>query len=305
MLIFKPDFSSNLPHPMYLSEVSFSSFYNVPYAFAYEHNGYYYAFSPDIEALKPFFKPKGDKTLEEWIKEIFFATDIRPALYPPGQFYKRMWRPPGYIRPELLAPDIKILMQSSIAVELLIQRMQELFTTVEPERKNFSVFGHRIREVLLLACMEVEASWVGVLKEHGYNSNRNRYSTNDYVKLLEPMCLADYEVNLRWYPDFPCFKPFGSWNTSRPTKSLYWYDAYNKTKHDRETKLKEATLLHAIHAVGGAAVMFCAQFGIPEGERLTESIYSMFNIYLVNDRPETAYIPIFGSKWNSTQYNFN
>ena len=302
MLVFKPDFSdSNLPPHVYMDELS--SFYNVPYAFAYEYESYYYAFSPDIGALKPFFQPKKNETLEEWIKKIFFATDIRPALYPPGQFFLRMWRPPGYVPREQLSPNIKVLMQSSIAVELLIQRMQDLFITVEPERRNLSVFGHRIRELLLLACMEVEAAWTGVLKQHKFINKR--YSTNDYVKLLAPMCLADYEVTLRWYPDFPCFKPFGCWNDRRPTQSLYWYDAYNKTKHDRETNLQKATLVHAIHAVGGAVVMFCAQFGIPQGERLTQSIYSMFNVYLVNDRPERAYIPLNGDEWTPTQYNFN
>lgn len=195
MLVFKPDFSdSNLPPHIYMAELS--SFYNVPYAFAYEYESYYYAFSPDIGALKPFFQPKKNETLEEWIKKIFFATDIRPALYPPGQFFLRMWRPPGYLPREQLAPNIKVLMQSSIAVELLIQRMQDLFITVEPERKNLSVFGHRIRELLLLACMEVEAAWTGVLKQHKFINKR--YCTNDYVKLLAPMCLADYEVTLRW-----------------------------------------------------------------------------------------------------------
>ena len=57
----------------------------------------------------------------------------------------------------------------------------------------------------------------------------------------------------------------GGWNARHPTSSLVWYDAYNKTKHDREKNLKLATLNNAITAVGAAVVMFRAQFGFNFG----------------------------------------
>ncbi|MBD2094487.1 hypothetical protein H6F90_04895 [Trichocoleus sp. FACHB-591] len=286
-------------------------FSNAPYAFAYKyednHVKDYVAFSANSSGIG-FSESQGQKNLEDWLRYRFFATNIRPALYAPGRFYKRMWRPPGYLPRQLLAPDLKTLTQSALSVELLIDRMQELFATVEPSSRNIEAFGHKIREILLLACMEVEASWVGVLKEHGYI--RNHYTTKDYVKLIVPMCLEDYQVQLRWYPDFPSFKPFERWDSSKPTQSIVWYDAYNATKHNREANLHKATLVNAIHAVGASVVMFCAQFGMAEDELLTKSIYSMFDIKLDDKCPERSYIPygrasgVFPSDWTPIKHSF-
>ena len=128
--------------------------------------------------------------------------------------------------------------------------MQDIFETVEPSPSNLQTYGHKIRELLLLAAMEVEASWAAVLKANGYAGGR--FTTNDYVKLLAPMRLDSFSLTLRSYPDFPGFTPFKDWDTAQPTKSLEWYDAYNKAKHDREQNLGVATLERAVHAVGAA-----------------------------------------------------
>lgn len=53
------------------------------------------------------------------------------------------------------------------------------FQTVEPTSANQSTYGHRVRELLLISCMEVEASWAAVLRENGHV--RTRYTTTDYV----------------------------------------------------------------------------------------------------------------------------
>ena len=310
VLIFKPNFT-DLQLPSYHLMQDLYPFSQAPYAFAYEYEDgsgkEFVAFSANLSEIG-FSEPQDEENIEDWLKKRFFATNLRPALCSPGQFYKRMWRPPGYLPRQLLAPDLKTLTQSALSVELLIERMQEIFITVEPASRNAATFGHKIRDVLLLACMEVEASWAGVLREHEYL--KDRYTTNDYVKLLEPMCLRDYRVQLRWYPDFPSFKPFGHWDSNKPTKSLVWYDAYNATKHNRETNLHQATLANAVCAVGASVVMFCAQFGMAEDELLTNSIYSMFDIELTRQCPERSYIPygrhrgIFPQDWIAINYSF-
>ncbi|MBD2181874.1 hypothetical protein H6S82_00200 [Planktothrix sp. FACHB-1355] len=286
LLVFKPNITlRDLSDPYY-----YGPFYT-SYAFAYEDNDYYYALPGKVKLnALPRTEKKTSRypTLEDWIKEHFKATDIRLSKHQPGQFYKRMWHPPDYLPRKKLISNPEGFTQSLIVIELLIRKMQELFLTVEPCRKNLFSFGHKIRELLLLACMEVETSWVGILKEHEYT--KNRYKTNDYVKLLEPMCLANYELALRWYPNFPSFKPFSCWNVNRPTKSLYWYDAYNATKHDREAHLNRATLLNAVHAVGAVVVMFSAQYGIEQNESLFNIINSAFVIDF-EYCPERFYIP--------------
>ena len=94
------------------------------------------------------------------------------------------------------------------------------------------MYGHKIRELLLLACMEVESSWTAVLKINEYG--KGRLTTQDYVKLLSPMYLDRYWVNLPSYK-YPSIKPFEGWDAEDPKPSpCHWYHAYNQTKHDRE-----------------------------------------------------------------------
>ena len=75
------------------------------------------------------------------------------------------------------------------------------------------------------------------------------------------MILDGYSLCLRRYPGLPEIAPFHGWNSIQPTKSLIWYDVYNRVKHDREANFKDATLGNAIQAVAGCVVMLAAQFG--------------------------------------------
>jgi len=292
LLVFKPNIT---PWDMNLHfAYDLADFFNARYAFAYEDSCFYYALSEryPFNYLAIEEQKSNYTTLEDWIKNKFKATDIRPSLNQAGKFYKRMWYPSPYLSPESLISNPESYTQSLVVIELLIKKMNELFLTIEPTQKNVHVFGLKIRELLLLACMEVEASCKGVLKEHEYIKNSKQpWNTKDYVKLLEPMCLANYTLALRSYPNFPRFQPFSCWRQNRPTKSLYWYNAYNNTKHDREASLHEATLLNAIHSVGAVVVMFCAQFGIPQEQKTLFNIAtSTFSIY-VKPCPERSYIP--------------
>ena len=74
------------------------------------------------------------------------------------------------------------------------------------------------------------------------------------------------------------------------------YDAYNKTKHDRESNLRYATLENAVHAVGAAIVMFFAQFGAEieprHGEQAALVIQSTFSLATDFARhPRSCYVP--------------
>lgn len=201
-------------------------------------------------------------TLKEWIGKSFGDTESIESEYAPGTYYKRIWRPLvcGGNLPKVNSQEK--MNQSFIALKLLLNKLEKLFETIEPT--NLSAYGHRIREIILLASMEVESSWSAVLKENEYTRN-DRFTTNDYVKLLGPMFLDGYKLHLQSYPDFPAFMPFMNWDRDHPTESLKWYDAYNKTKHDHEDNIRLATLENAVHAVGAAVVMFHAQFGLGFG----------------------------------------
>jgi hypothetical protein len=125
--------------------------------------------------------------------------------------------------------------------------------TVQPEGKNLDAFGHDIRNLLILACTEAETHWRGVLVANGVT--QDRYTTNDYVKLRDPMKLDEYAVTFPNYPWLAAFKPYEGWNTAKPTCSLGWYDAYNAVKHNRETEFERATLRRVFEAISACVVM--------------------------------------------------
>lgn len=200
--------------------------------------------------------------IKEWISKSFGDAEPEEGYFEPGNYYKRISRPfacGGIFTDDRYEDKIE---ESLVAVKILLKKLEDLFETVEPTEENLSVHGHKIREIILLACMEVESSWTAVLKENNYPHKPTPLNTNDYVKLLEPMLLDGYKLSLQSYKSFPAITPFKGWNSKSPTISLPWYDAYNKVKHDREENLKLATLENAVYAVGAAVVMLKAQFGM-------------------------------------------
>jgi hypothetical protein len=212
--------------------------------------------------------------LKDWVIKSFGDSEPTMSGYVPGTFYKRIWRPlacPGSFHKAI---SQETLTESFVALRILLNKLDTLFETIEPSEPNLSAYGHKVREILLLACMEVESSWSAVLKDNGYSAGK-RFTTNDYVKLSSPMLLDGYTLSLTSYPSFPAFAPFEGWNASNPTISLSWYDAYNKTKHDREDNLNVGTLDNAVKAVGAAVVMFYAQFGLSFGTGFDDQKHSL------------------------------
>jgi len=218
-------------------------------------------------------------SLKVWIARTFADTNPIESQYKPGTVYKRIYRPLASTGSYYRAVPQEKVTESFVSLHMLLKKLEELFETIEPTEANLAAYGHKIREILLLACMEVESSWSAVLKENCYPST-GRLTTNDYVKLLTAMLLDSYKLSLQSYSTFPSFSPFEGWSAANPTQSLAWYDAYNKTKHDREENLKLATLHNAVRAVGAAVVMFHAQFGLSfgTGDQKTPVIRNVFRI---------------------------
>jgi hypothetical protein len=91
----------------------------------------------------------------------------------PGQHYRRIARPnahhlhdsPGW------CPDTQ-REQDNIAIArgqlvALAGQLGRICQTVHPEPGTFKTYGHDIRNLLILACTEVEAHWRGVLEANG------------------------------------------------------------------------------------------------------------------------------------------
>jgi len=152
-----------------------------------------------------------------------------------------------------------------VQLEVFSQSVKDILQNIEPIPEHLTVFGHKIRNLLLLAATEVEAQLKGILKANNYNfavtsGGQERATTNDYVKLCDPLHLKEYQVQLTYTPELEPRSPFRDWDPSSPTQSLRWYEAYNQVKHDREAQFQAATLENALDAVIACDILRQAQY---------------------------------------------
>lgn len=238
------------------------------------------------------------KSLEEWAIEYFGASNIAQSLTDIGHSVKGVWRPGLYYNTDVIqaigtTEHERYLSEQGIRV--LIQKLDEIFLFVEPSNITKDTFSHKIRELLILSCTEVENFWNYYLKLSGIPERRNGYSTNDYVRLKEKLHLDEFEFNLTSCPELGAIRPFESWDSSNPTKSLFWYDSYNKTKHDRTANFYKATLWNSINAVVASLILHCVKFGpytmFESDNHFASVVKQLFSGKLYKDCKESFYIP--------------
>lgn len=180
----------------------------------------------------------------------------------PGQFYPRIARPLALAgKPTMWAmeTDPTHLIEAQNQLIAFMQHLEAICRVVEPDAASLTIYGHDIRNLLILAATEVEMHWRGILVANGRAPGR--FTTNDYVRLTDPLRLAAYSVRFRRFPRLTAICPFADWGPDDPTASLPWYGAYHAVKHDRELAFTQAMLGHAIAAVAGCVALMVAQFG--------------------------------------------
>jgi hypothetical protein len=249
-----------------------------------------------------FFGPNG-----EWP---FHQTNLGP-----GQFYPRISRPIdqhphdglGWNRSAEIEPNVVAVARGQLSA--LTRQLERICQTVHPQGKVLEAFGHDVRNLLILACTEVETHWRGVMFANGAAQTGDRLSTLDYVKLNGAMRLGDYAVAFPNYPWLPPFKPFEGWgSTGKPTQELEWYDAYNAAKHDRENAFEQASLCRVFEAISACVVMIVAQFGLPGGLGPSSELRSFFQFVAVPKWPlSEVYIFPYGSptrEWTAENFSF-
>jgi hypothetical protein len=254
------------------------------------------------------YRPPGQVTLSgtllQTVENICPGFGIETPTLQAGEYYPRIARVEclmlelGPCVPKVAdTPYFNSFIGSLQQVETLFDSLSSLLRVTHPEQDNLKAYGGAMRDLIILACTEVEAQWKGVLKANNLTARKGRYTTEDYVRLLPAMKLDAYRVELMRYPGLPELMPFADWSTGQPTQSLGWYDVYNKVKHGRETNFKEATLGNAIIAVAACVVMLAAQFGY---ETLQD--YQFKNLFRFADIPkwdpkEWYYGRIPGVQW--------
>lgn len=241
---------------------------------------------------KSMLETEDSNNLEAWVKKIFGAIDILKMDTIPGETYRGAWRPGIYFHNDVLSglnvSDVEIRTYGQ-ALRLLIEKLDQIFIFIEPNSNSLEVYSHKIRELLILACTEVENYFASY-----FENKEKRYTTNDYIKLLASLHLKEYQVTLKNYFDMPPINPFSNWSNKQPTKSLGWYDAYNKVKHNLNDNFKYATLLNCINAVVANIILYCVKFSpfilLNQNDFLSSIVNQHFKIELVNPRVESFYL---------------
>ena len=182
----------------------------------------------------------------------------------PAEFYPRMARPLVLAnKPQLWSPPLDAerayIASSRAQLTLLVRRLETICQTVQPAATTLQVYGHEIRNLLILAATEAEMHWRGILKVNG--STLLKPNTNQFVKLGPALKLDQYEVEFRDFPDLDPVRPFAGWVASDPTDTLGWYAAYHGVKHNREEEFSRGTLEQAFAAVSACLSLLVAQFG--------------------------------------------
>ena len=141
-----------------------------------------------------------------------------------------------------------------------LRSLSDVTGYIEPTRAHDAVHGHEIRQLLLLACTEVESAWRSILQLN-WPACPDRLTTNQYVQLCAAMGLDEWEVRLT---------PIQRTALSRhsragiPSSRRSRFDGMRRTMRQsasREGGLEDATFGHLVNALAAVFIMTIAQFG--------------------------------------------
>lgn len=238
-------------------------------------------------------------TLNDWVTNVFGAQDIEDMVNEVGHTVDGIWRPCLHYKNDVYAGlGVTKYEQRSAeqALRILVSKLDDLLEYIEPNGPGLTAYSHRTRELLILACTEVENQWKALLKKSGVTpANGRTFTTQDYVKLHSKSFLAEYCIEMRNYNSVARMQPFATWTVAQPTKSLQWYDAYNRTKHDRDTEFSAATLQVVLEAIAANIALFCTRFSpidlLNESKSLSSIVNQLFEISLNNSDRKSFYLP--------------
>lgn len=208
---------------------------------------------------------------------------------------KYIWKPLLENARNELDFKIEDLCRAKRDLGILIQKLQEILLFVEPSPEGLKTYSHKIRELLILACTELESSF------KFYNLGNNE-KTSDYVKILSMVDLGKHHLSLVGYTNpYKCC-PFKDWSAKNPTKSLPWYDAYNQVKHHKDSSFPLATLENCINAIAANIIMFAIRYSpamlYNENDVCSNLVRNSLDFRV--EETQDFYIPVFEGKTTFT-----
>ena len=261
-----------------------------PLGFAYEIGNFYvhiYGYGSGLYTICPGLSviegKKEELSLEQWAINHFGAEDIRAMYEDVGTAHPSLWRPGLYTYDELqqgLKYNSFEKEDEDQALFLLFQKLIDIFSYIEPVNRNLSCYGHRIRELIILACTEFENQCRNILRANKISPQGKDFMSRDFVQLKEMAHLAEFEITFKSYSDLKSFQPFTGWESKKPTKSLKWYDRYNRVKHDRSKGFSEASLDTALNALAANIILYAVRFGPYLLSNVNSVLSGYFNQYI-------------------------
>ena len=188
---------------------------------------------------------------------------------------------------------------------LLLQKdLVALFDYIEPAEANLPTYSHRVHQLLMSVCVEMEVNFTAILLENGYTKKGGGNLTmHDYRLVERSHRLSSYEARLPlWRGPNRVMRPFAAWASG--TKPLPWYQAYNQSKHDRRGAFHLANFDAVLEAMCGLALLLSAQFcvetfspagkplmarhyGASANDGMISAIGDLFRIKMPDDWPQT------------------
>ena len=174
-----------------------------------------------------------------------------------------------------------------------------MFYYIEPCDNNKSTYSHRIYELFLRTCTEIEANFKGILSTNLYKKQGD-FKMRDYFKVEDFSKLSEYEITFERWKEQYALRPFEQWN-STTYQSLPWYQAYNNVKHNRYNNFTDANFDNLMNSIGALLIVLHAQYG----EDMAETCFS--NISLIQNNQYEVHTDTFILKtplFTNEEYDF-
>lgn len=156
------------------------------------------------------------------------------------------------------------------AYDLIVVDFKKICEYVDPSDENYAVYSHRLYEVFIRTCTEMESNMKAILNANGYIKknkkgeiiNKEWWNIDDYKKLEPILKLSDYKVLVNFWNGGrgeTCI-PFKNLKDGKSGK-LVWYQEYNEVKHNREEKFNLASLENLLESLCGLFIILFSQYG--------------------------------------------
>lgn len=122
---------------------------------------------------------------------------------------------------------------------------------VELCEDNFETYSKEFYKQLMAICMEIEAVMIAMS-----DVELSQYAKiNEFGPPIERVVPGIQQIEVVVKNRCLKIKPFENWDTTKPKKSLFWWQLYDEAKHNRLKKESGANLKTVLYALAGLHIL--------------------------------------------------